>query len=306
MREREGDATATPGAARRGVSPFVVLALLGASLALLGLTVWAQALLVGLVGGHTAAEALAIVTRDPGALALAQLVGLGVPVAIGAQLSLGGAPAFFRRALAPCPHSRVAMAFVAGIALQFPMVALSQALASLWPALAPSAAEHAALRETLRMHDAYSALTVPLAVVVLAPITEELLFRAFAQGELMGGARRRTVRLTVIAIVAGLFAAFHMDATGAPSIFLAGIALGALVERWRSIRVSIALHMGVNLVPVVLTEDVLPIAGFNDAEPTTQLPWGLVAASTAVFAAAFGWACGLDRRREVRHARADA
>jgi membrane protease YdiL (CAAX protease family) len=268
-----------------------VLVLLGSALVLLAVTVWLEAMVVALVAGVGAQEALARATHDPGMLAIAQTVGLGVPLLLAARLSDGGLRGFFARALSPCPWDRVLFAFLAGLALQLPMVEIAHVVAELAPALRHSAEDDAALRETMRIRDVYSAITVPLALVVSAPVTEELLFRAFAQHELAAQARSRGLgRILALGFVAVIFAIFHLDPVSTPSILVAGLALGAIADRWQSVRISIALHAGVNLVPVAVTEHVLPIPGFNDADPDVHVSPLVLAASAAVFVIAFALA----------------
>lgn len=262
------------------------MALLGAALVLLAATVWLEALVVALVTGQGSRAALTAVTRDAGALALAQGLGLGVPVLVAARLRGGSLRTFLGPALAPCPADRIAAAVLAGLALQLPMAELAHRVSELLPALARTPEEEAVLRETMRLDSLYDALMVPLAVIVLAPITEELLFRAFAQRELAA----RAGALPAVLGVSVLFAAFHGDPTSLPSIFLAGLCLGALAERWRSVRITIAMHAAVNTVPVVLTAEVLPIAGFNDEDPGSHVPALALLVSVAMFAASFGWA----------------
>lgn len=265
----------------------VVFGTLGASLALLAVSVWLEALVVALVTGRPWAEALGLTARDPGALTLAQLFSLGLPLAVGASMIDGGARGLLERALRPAPPSALLLACVAGVALQLPMVELAHVVADVSPALARSPEQEAALRETLGIHDLYSALTVPLAVVVLAPLTEELLFRAFAQGELMRVVGRRAeLRPLVVAVVAALFSAFHLEPSSLLSIFLAGLALGALTERAGSVLPAILMHAGVNAVPVALSHELVPIRGFNDADPTAHVEGWLVLASLLVFALA--------------------
>lgn len=280
---------------------MIVLALSGAALVLLAATVWLEALVLGLVRGQPASVAIGTVSHDPGALALAQLVGLGVPVLVAAWLVEGGPRAFVSRALAPVPWDRALAAFLAGLALQLPMVELSHLVTDLWPALRHAPEEEAALRETLRIHDLYSAIAVPMALVVLAPVTEELLFRAFAQRELaLRLARVPGGRPLVIALVALFFAVFHMDGASVLAILVAGLALGAIADRWQSVRISIALHAGVNLVPVALTASVVPIEGFNDTDPSTHVAPTLAVASALVSAIAFGLAWRGGAPRDVR------
>ena len=272
----------------RPLSPWIVLVIVASGLVLLGGTVLCEALVIAAVRGVSSNEALAIVTSDPGFLAVAQIVGLGAPVLLAAFLVERGPRSFFARALAPCPWDRVLAAFVSGLALQLVMVELGHTLTDLVPALRHTPEEEAALREALRIHDAYSAITVPLALVIAAPVTEELLFRAFAQHELAqlvrpGGAGHRVV----LVFVALLFAAFHMDPGSALPILVAGLALGAIADRWQSVRISIALHAGVNLVPIAITEEVLPIRGFNDTDPSSHVAPLVLVTSLAVSVIAF-------------------
>jgi len=286
----------------RPLTPIVVLVVLASGLVLLGLTVVAEALVVAAIRGMRSDDAFAIVTHDPGFLAIAQIVGLGTPVVLASFLVEGGPRAFFVRAFAPCPRDRVLAAFVAGVALQLVMVELGHTITDLVPSFRHSPEEEAALRETLRIHDAYSAITVPLALVIAAPVTEELLFRAFAQRELTQLVRRDgSAHRLVLVFVALLFAAFHMDPGSALPILVAGLALGVIADRWQSVRISIALHAGVNLVPIAVTEDVLPIRGFNDTDPSSHVAPLVLVTSLAVSVIAFALAWqGPVPRRDAR------
>ncbi len=271
--------------ARKPLGLGLVLAVLGLAIAALFAALQAEQLAYALVlgvGAHAAQEA---VSRDPGALALAQLAGLALPIVLATRLSGETLRAFLARALAPCPWDRVLAALVAGIALQLPLVELTHWLADAFPSLAHTAEQEARLREAMRIDSLYAAICVPLAVVVLAPLTEELLFRALAQRDLA----ERWSAAVAIPAVALLFAAFHLDVLGAPFIFLAGLALGVLAERWRSARISIAMHAGVNAVPALLSADVLPIAGLNTDDDAHVAPL-LVVGSGVVFIIAFGLA----------------
>ena len=268
--------------------------MLGVALVLLAATVWLEALVVGLATGQGARASLAIVTRDAGALAIAQGVGLGAPVLLAARLRGVSLRSFLGVSLRACPWDRIAAASLAGACLQLPMAELAHHMAELLPTLARTAEQEAALRETMRVDSLYDGIAVPLAVVVLAPITEELLFRAFAQPELARGYGT----LAAIMAVSVAFAAFHGDPTGLPSILLAGLALGVLAARWRSVRITIAMHAGVNAIPIVLNESVLPIRGFNDTDPSSHVPWPVVLASVVGFGLAYGYALGPGRPPE--------
>ena len=129
----------------------------------------------------------------------------------------------------------------------------------------------------------YRALAIPLALVVIAPLTEELLFRHFVQRSFLAHAPRAVV----IVVVAMLFAAFHLDPRAFLSITLAGLALGLLAERHQSIRISLAMHAGVNLVPVLVQPAWLAIPGLNAGSASEDVPLIWLLPSALLFALFF-------------------
>ena len=81
-----------------------------------------------------------------------------------------------------------------------------------------------------------------LLVVVLAPVAEELFYR----GMLIPLAMRRWSARWSVAIVAGLFAALHLDPRQLPGLLLVGLGLGAL-RVWRStVAAPVAAHVAFN------------------------------------------------------------
>jgi membrane protease YdiL (CAAX protease family) len=269
----------------RALSPGLILLVLLLALAGLVVGLEVQVLARAALAGEPFAVAQHVVARQPAALALAQLLGLGAPLVFALRLRGEPVRAFAARVLAPCPWDRVAAAGVAGLALQLPLVALTQQVGSLLPALARSPEEQARLSELMRIDSVADALWVPVAVVVLAPLTEELLFRGLAQPDLA----TRVGRAAALVLVATLFAVFHLDLVSAPAIAVAGVALGALADRWRSVRPGLVMHAGVNALPVVLSEDVVVIPGFNTDDTTSPDP-RLVLASGLLSAVAFALA----------------
>jgi membrane protease YdiL (CAAX protease family) len=85
------------------------------------------------------------------------------------------------------------------------------------------------------------ALAATVAVVV-APISEELLFRGFLQPAL----GRWTGRRLAIVLSAAFFATAHMDLYAMPTLLVLGIALGYVYDRTRSLAAPVALHMAFN------------------------------------------------------------
>ena len=83
-----------------------------------------------------------------------------------------------------------------------------------------------------------------LAVVLLVPIAEELLFRGIICAEL----RRFLPDGWVIFITGALFALFHMNVVQSSYVFFAGLAITAVYIWTRSIYLSIFMHMFYNFM----------------------------------------------------------
>lgn len=83
-----------------------------------------------------------------------------------------------------------------------------------------------------------------LAAVVMAPVLEELIFRAMMVTRLSASVGN----LPAIIISSAIFGAVHGHIVWSTYAFLLGILLGVIFVRSRSIAVSIATHMGFNLV----------------------------------------------------------
>lgn len=94
-----------------------------------------------------------------------------------------------------------------------------------------------------------------IGISVMAPITEELLFRGIVQGEL----RKAMPETAAIIIQAILFAAYHIQPVQASYALIPGILLGVAYAWSRSIWVPIAMHMLFNalgsLLPILVGED---------------------------------------------------
>ncbi len=89
------------------------------------------------------------------------------------------------------------------------------------------------------------------AVVLLAPIAEELLFR----GLLLGALRRRRSEAVAIIGSAAIFAGVHLLDPGAllvvPALFVAGVVMGIAACRRGDLGLAIAIHAGFNLTAVL-------------------------------------------------------
>lgn len=213
-------------------------------------------------------------TRDPAALGASQILGLTPALWVARRMSR--ARLHHERA-SGVDASGIALVFVAGAALQFVLGSLVAALGDWLPFFAIDPVSAESLAAAVRVDSLPRAFSVPFCVVLAAPLTEELLFRgailpALVQRHGVG------VGLTASAL---LFGAFHLHPVSVVYASLAGLVLGAVALRSRSILPSFALHAGFNAIPILLPESVLPIAGFNTGDEQSRLSWlVLIPAST--------------------------
>ena len=91
-----------------------------------------------------------------------------------------------------------------------------------------------------------------LAGAVLAPIVEEFLFR----GLLYRYFRKRRSRAFAMVLTAALFAVAHLVPTLIPSLFVFGIFLAWVVERYGSLYPAMALHSLNNLTSILVVYSV--------------------------------------------------
>jgi membrane protease YdiL (CAAX protease family) len=106
-------------------------------------------------------------------------------------------------------------------------------------------------------------LALVLLAVVVAPVTEELLYRGLLQTVLLRALGRRRRWLVIVA--ASLpFAVIHLSAVTAwmlPSLFVFGLVLGWLYERTGSLWPPILVHAGFNAANVALAMSMMGASG---------------------------------------------
>jgi membrane protease YdiL (CAAX protease family) len=140
--------------------------------------------------------------------------------------------------------------FFAGIGLQ---------LASLLPtALLTAIYGHTAKQDVVNSADKAHGWQIPLivlSVAILAPVTEELLFR----GALLRALLRRTTPNTAVFIAAGVFGLVHVvgdpsagSLVALPAIILLGVVSGYQAVKRGDLTRSILLHVGFNALSAVL------------------------------------------------------
>ena len=172
----------------------------------------------------------------------------------------------------PLVGSIVALCFIAGTFLQLPLAEVGNFAQEIWPI----SFETLARRQRLVNPTTWSAgVAALLAFVLVAPVTEELLFRGWLMRDLEQH-HGRTWALVWSSIVFGLAHLGHPASVLYAT--LGGFVLGAVALRTRSTLGSIALHAGVNAVPLLLPSTLIRIEGFNTLDPQVQhiSPWLLL------------------------------
>lgn len=111
----------------------------------------------------------------------------------------------------------------------------------------PPEVGHALLREMQHNPDPLVFAALAVTAILIAPITEELVFRGLLQSVLLRYLGRGR-RWLVIIVAAGAFASIHLavEWQAIPGLFVLGLALGYLYERTASPLAPIVLHLGFN------------------------------------------------------------
>ena len=122
--------------------------------------------------------------------------------------------------------------------------------------LSPATFDDDALERTARdlVDRADGALIVVLfaAVVVGAPIVEELFFRGFLQHPVVARLEDRRARWVAVVAVAAVFGAIHFRPVEFPGLFAFGLVLGVCLLLTGRIGMSIAAHVAFNATGLIL------------------------------------------------------
>ncbi|MEM1415758.1 MAG: CPBP family intramembrane glutamic endopeptidase [Myxococcota bacterium] len=267
----------------------------------LGLTVLAVALSQGLLAGLAALRMLRgagweaaarAVTDDPFSLAACALLGFGAATLLGLK-RMRPAPleglrdVAGRLELEPRPGPVVALATVAGLALQLPLSEIGNLVQEVFPV---GVAEQIAHLERVTADGPLEGLGIALAFVVVAPLVEEALFRGVI---FPGLAENQLARARAAALgSAVLFAIVHVRPDAVAYAFVAGLILAYVRVRTGSLVPCVALHAANNAVPILFSPAVLRLEGFNVVSETPQHIAAAPLLASVLVAGAALWALG--------------
>jgi membrane protease YdiL (CAAX protease family) len=166
----------------------------------------------------------------------------------------------------------VALCFLAGAGLQMPLAEIGNLVQEVWPISFDQLAYRHRLVHPKTWWAGVSAL---IALVLVAPVTEELLFRGWLMRDLQDQYGRGAA-LMYSSLLFGVAHLAHVSSIIYATI--GGLVLGAVALRTRSTLGSIAMHAGVNALPLLLPVTLLRIEGFNTLDQDVQhiSPWLLL------------------------------
>lgn len=173
-----------------------------------------------------------------------------------------------------------ALCFAAGAFLQLPLAEIGNLGQELWPI----SFDELARRHRMVNPTTWSGgVSILLAIVLVAPVTEELLFRGWLLKEL----QQQYGKAPALVWSSLLFGLVHIEPSAVIYATIAGFVLGAVALRARSTLASIAMHAGVNAMPLLLPTALVRIEGFNTLDPKVVhiSPWLLIGSLTLAGAA---------------------
>ena len=156
----------------------------------------------------------------------------------------------------PLSGGIAALCFAAGLMLQLPFAELGNLAQEIWPV---SFDELAARQRLVNPTSWWGGVTALLGLVIVAPVTEELLFRGWLMRDLAEryGPRAGLLWSSI------LFGLVHLEPTAVLYATVAGVVLGAVALKTGSTLASIAMHAGVNALPLLVPTTLVRIEGFN-------------------------------------------
>ena len=164
----------------------------------------------------------------------------------------------------------VALCFVAGAFMQLPLAEVGNLVQEVWPV---SFDELARRHRLINPKNWWGGVSALLALVLVAPVTEELLFR----GWLLQDLKERYGESRALIWSSALFGLAHLEAAAVLYAALGGLVLGAVALRTKSTLASIAMHAGVNAAALLLPATLIRIEGFNTlSQEVEHISWWLL------------------------------
>lgn len=170
----------------------------------------------------------------------------------------------------PLIGSIVAWCFIAGAFMQLPLAEVGNLVQEVWPINFDELARRHRLINPTTWWGGVSAL---LALVLVAPVTEELLFR----GWLLQDLKEQYGAGPALIWSSALFGVVHIEAAAVLYATLGGLVLGAVALRTKSTLASIAMHAGVNALPLLLPATLIRVEGLNTlTQRVEHINWWLL------------------------------
>ena len=164
----------------------------------------------------------------------------------------------------------VALSFIAGAFMQLPLAEVGNLVQEVWPT---SFDELARRHRLINPKTWWAGVSTLLALVLVAPVTEELLFR----GWLLQDLKEQYGQTRALFWSSALFGLVHIEAAAMLYAALGGLVLGAVALRTKSTLASIAMHAGVNALPLLLPTRLVRIEGFNTlSHHVEHISWWLL------------------------------
>lgn len=212
------------------------------------------------------AEALKKLSGDPWLLSSAQALGIVSVLAIALRWTERDHPWSATLNLQPLRFSSWALLFMFGMSLQLPLSQIAHIVSWMSKSAEP---EYPWLDTLLQSNKIADWLKLALFLSVIPPLTEEFFFRGWMQPRLglTYGWRGGWV------ISSLLFGMTHGSLSSVVYATTAGLVLGAAAIVQGSTWASIAVHAGVNTLPILARSPWLPIEGFNQGDSIRSLVW---------------------------------
>lgn len=204
------------------------------------------------------AEAVATAGDAPLNLALVQAAAAGVLFIVAFPGSAREGGLLESLDVRPLLGGIVALCFLAGAFMQLPLAEVGNLFQEVWPL---SFDELARRYRLINPTSWWAGMSILVALVLVAPVTEELLFR----GWLLQDLKEPFGKAPALVWSSMLFGLVHAGGGISAIIYatLGGLVLGAVALRTKSTLASIAMHAGVNSLPLLLPASLLRVEGFN-------------------------------------------